>query len=121
MDVDSDNNNALGSFLLINYTKLLTDSHDLCLICMVDEMEEEVKPYDRYQLKCGHIFHTQCLRLWCSKKAELNCSYCGKIPRRKINRYCSICDVFGHGWGDDECQYSPTSGLNELMSLCSLW
>ena len=121
MEINSDNHDdALGSFLTINYVKLLTNSNDLCLICMVDEMEDGlvVKPWDRYQMKCQHVFHTRCLRMWCTKKEQLNCSYCGKISRRKINRYCSTCDVYGHGWGDDECQYSPNNRFNELMKLC---
>jgi hypothetical protein len=72
------------------YTKLVSNK-ELCLICMCEEND----PWDRYQLKCGHIFHTRCLRLWCSKKNNVNCSYCGDIEKDEF-LYCDSCKTYGH-------------------------
>ena len=94
-----------GDYLLINYTKLVKDSKELCIVCQVDETEYG-QQFDRYQLACHHIAHTRCLRRWCTRKEKLNCPYCGNIKRKIINRYCQECYKFGHAFGDDGCPLS---------------
>ena len=71
------------------------DNKDLCMICFTEEQLEH-KQWSRYQLECNHIFHTRCLRRWCGKKQQLNCSLCGNIEETIENRYCNKCEQFGH-------------------------
>ena len=78
----------------LGYTKHIDDSDELCLVCMTDETEEGLQ-WERYQLQCGHIFHTRCLRRWCYVKKHLNCSYCGDLPEDTTTKYCYIHNVFG--------------------------
>ena len=66
-----------------------------CLICLMDETEEG-KQWDRYKIKCGHVFHSRCFRRWCGKRQCLNCSFCGDLPEDDSSRYCNDCDEFGH-------------------------
>ena len=54
------------------------DNKDLCMICLTEEQLEH-KHWSRCQLKCGHVFHTRCLRRWCGKKNGMQCSLCGVI------------------------------------------
>ena len=83
------------------YTKLLCDSNELCLICMLDESENNINlKWDRYQLCCGHQFHTRCLRKWCNTKQKLNCSLCGDIELNSKNEYCNTCHKWGHSTVD---------------------
>ena len=58
--------------------------------------------WDYYQLKCGHYFHTRCLKHWLDHKGKLNCPLCGDIPEINNNQYCSHCKEWGH-FGDDVC------------------
>ena len=87
----------LNSF---NYGERLFNNKDLCLICNV---EEEERNWQRYRLVCGHVFHTRCFRRWCGVKQSINCSYCGDIPEVIHNRFCTMCYKFGHSasFGDD--------------------
>jgi len=71
------------------YTKHIDDSDELCLICMTDETEDGHQ-WERYQLQCGHIFHTRCLRRWCYVKKHLNCSYCGIYQRTRRQRIATF-------------------------------
>ena len=87
-NADSDYSNC------VYYTKTMDNNTELCLICMTDEHENN-QHWSRYELCCGHIFHTRCLRRWCSVKNHLNCSYCGNIPEDKTSEYCDIHGVFG--------------------------
>jgi hypothetical protein len=67
-----------------------------CLCCMEEDTEES-KKWDRYELKCGHQYHTRCLRkLWdCNRRVF--CSYCGDInENNSLNSYCSKCKEWGH-------------------------
>lgn len=84
------------------YGKILKGDTSLCLICQVDEGEEG-KQWDRYALKCGHVFHTRCFGRWCHQKQGINCSYCGDIPETSENRYCDDCGKWGHSIGMDGC------------------
>ena len=79
----------------LDYVKTLEDRQDLCMICLTEE-QLEGQQWSRYQLRCGHIFHTRCLRRWCGKKKGMHCSLCGIIEETIENRYCSICGRFGH-------------------------
>ena len=77
------------------YTETLKNNNELCIICLLDEQEEN-KQWDRYKLACGHIFHTRCFRKWCDKKQSLNCPYCNNIPLIDKNYFCFACNTFGH-------------------------
>ena len=74
-DEESDN--------VLPFCKTLNDSTELCLICHVDEREDGEK-YDRYQLICGHVGHTRCMRRWCHVKQGVNCPLCGDLDRQKV-------------------------------------
>ena len=79
----------------VYFCRVLFDDTELCPICQCDETEDG-KVWNRYQIKCGHKFHTRCFRRWCSKKNCLNCAYCGNIPETQTSMYCSECDEYGH-------------------------
>jgi len=86
----------------IYYTKTLKDNTDLCIICQCDETEEG-KQWDRYMTKCGHITHSRCCRRWCFRKGKMHCPYCGDIKSIKRNRFCIMCNKFGHSAFCDDC------------------
>ena len=80
------------------YAQTLEEDDTLCLICQVDEIDEHNKQrWHRYKLKCGHIYHTRCLRRWCHRKDTLNCTLCGDIDEKPANMWCDFCSTFGHG------------------------
>ena len=76
------------------YVRLRTKSKKLCIICQMQEPENE--QWHRYELRCGHIMHTRCLRKWVGRKQSVNCPYCGDTPQTKYNRYCGLCEKWGH-------------------------
>ena len=118
MEIETDiEKHCLGDFLTINYVKLIKNSKELCLICMIDE-KEEGKQWDIYSLSCGHQFHTRCLRAWVSRKQKLNCSYCGDIAPKDDNKYCKTCDAFGHA--QDDHYDSDSSTENPVLKLCKM-
>ena len=125
MEIQPEQTDMYGDYLLINYVKLVKNSNELCIVCQVDETEDG-KQFNRYQLVCKHIAHTRCLRRWCSMKDSLNCPYCSHIKRQKKNRYCEECDTFGHAFGDGNCRYQscpfPKQNFGcvytRLMKLC---
>ena len=84
------------------YTQTLHKDNSLCLVCLVDETEQG-NQWDRYIIKCGHKFHSRCLRRWCGVKGCLNCPLCGDIPEVKESRYCMSCKNFGHSDVIDKC------------------
>ena len=101
----------------LEYTKHLQDDRSLCSVCMTDETNDG-KQWDRYQLKCGHIAHTRCLRRWFSIRECVSCRdiapqdldggrgphpICGDIHEIKRNRFCSDCNKFGHSVITDRC------------------
>ena len=92
MEIDS---SALGSIDCVNYAKRVNNKK-LCLICRCEEDEQ----WGRYMLKCGHIFHTRCFKLWCYKKECVNCSLCGDIEGDPEFYYCSFCREYGHNIGE---------------------
>ena len=81
---------------VIFYIRVLKDNTDLCLVCMTDEIEDG-QHWDRYQMKCGHVYHTRCLRRWCYHKQAVNCTCCGNVPDDPVHMHCSFCKKFGHG------------------------
>ena len=95
------------------YGKAVPDSSELCLICMVDEVEDG-KQWDRYILKCGHIAHTRCFRNWCGTKHKINCPLCGDIEQVKDNRYCTYCKKYGHTDIIDGCELWDKHYRSEL-------
>ena len=96
VEIQFDESDFIGDYLLIGYTKLVKNSDELCMVCQTDETKDG-KQWHRYQLVCHHIAHTRCLRRWCMVKGRLNCSYCcDDIKRKRRNRYCEDCDKFGH-------------------------
>ena len=85
-----------------NYCKSLYNNNSLCTICLVDEIEDG-KHWDRNQTKCGHIFHSRCLRRWCVAKNCMNCPFCGDIPEIDSNKWCYACSKFGHELFTPKC------------------
>ena len=83
------------------YVKAVQNDRELCLVCMVDEDEDQ--PWERYRTKCKHCFHSRCIRRWCWKKQKLNCPLCGDIPEIEENMYCDGCKAFGHLTYTDTC------------------
>jgi hypothetical protein len=84
----------------INYIKCIKSTEEqkgMCLCCMVDDTEKEQK-WDRYELVCGHQYHTRCLRkYWDSKNTDkINCAYCGELDNITKNMWCNDCKEWGH-------------------------
>ena len=90
-------NSNLELIETIFYTKTLYNDPAFCLICHHDETEESPEIWDRYALKCGHKFHTRCLRRWHYIKNCINCPLCGDIDANDQNNFfCGDCQEFGH-------------------------
>ena len=92
-------------FEVLSYVKPIENNKDaLCIVCQVEDPEGEC--WTRYQFKCGHLFHSRCIRHWCGRKDTINCPLCGDIEQKKENRYCTLCNVWGHSPQiDDYRQY----------------
>lgn len=85
----------------------------MCLVCMEEDTEESIK-WDRYEICCGHQYHTRCLRKYwdtINKPNHITCSYCGDKPISAITNYCSVCKVFGHNGYN--CLQSRVRALEE--------
>ena len=80
---------------LYSMTKKITNYNQLCTICNIDETKSG-KKWLRYQFKCGHIYHSKCIRKHCFNKMVINCPTCGYLHPVYKNKYCSRCDIFGH-------------------------
>ena len=78
----------------ISYITSAKDDKTICGICNM--VEEEETPWERYQLACGHKYHTRCFRKWMDYKKRTVCVYCGDMEKDKKNQYCQICEKFGH-------------------------
>ena len=52
------------------YVLTHTNSNELCGICHLNEKKEHNQRWNRYELSCGHKFHTRCLRKWISIKKK---------------------------------------------------
>ena len=115
MDIDCDF--TCEYFASVFYVKELRQDSSLCLVCLLDEGEDE-KRWLRYELRCGHVFHTRCFRRWCGKKQAINCPYCGSIDESMANRYCSTCQCFGHNVLCDGVGQCPISRYAQWISTC---
>ncbi len=81
---------------VIKFTKTHRTDKTKCLICHHDESEDG-EQWDRYELKCGHKYHTRCLRRWGHVKKCVNCPLCGNVDTcNSKNYFCSTCSDFGH-------------------------
>jgi hypothetical protein len=67
----------------------------VCYVCICEDTDTE-KKWDRYELKCGHQYHTRCLRKFWGEHNEIKCSVCGVIQELPHNQYCSHCKIWGH-------------------------
>ena len=77
------------------FSKVHHESQDLCLVCLTDETDTG-QLLTRYELACGHNFHSRCIRKWCSLKNCVHCTCCGEVPETVGNMFCSECQEFGH-------------------------
>ncbi len=75
MELDCIHDNINLDCITVAYTKTPQDDTTLCIVCQVEEPGDVC--WDRYLYKCGHIFHSRCIRLWCGKKGKLNCPLWG--------------------------------------------
>ena len=91
-----------GNYDVPFYCRHLKTDTTLCMVCLTDETEDG-KQWDRNQLKCGHIFHSRCLRRWCGKKNEINCTVCGFMGGEDC-KYCFGCEEFGHHPNTPRCK-----------------
>ena len=95
--------NASAEYLdTFYYCKPLPNNDSLCAVCLTDETEDGLH-YDRYQTKCGHIFHTRCIRRWCGTKNCMNCPLCGNIRDIDANKWCYACQKIGHMLFSPKC------------------
>ena len=101
MELDLDSDDYCNC---VFFVKPLKDSKELCLVCMVDEHGNN-QHWERYQLKCGHIYHSRCFRRWCGVKQRMNCTYCGDIPEDRTTLYCDFHDKFGKHKGCPSAKY----------------
>ena len=81
-------------FDCLKYVKHVSKNKELCTVCMMPEKTRV--PWDRYQLRCGHVAHTRCYRKWCTVKGKVACPCCGDVERTSTNGFCSCCNKFGH-------------------------
>jgi hypothetical protein len=96
-DDEEDNTDFYFKYDFINYLKNIYNSSELCIICQLDEHENGCRiPWTRYNLVCGHTFHTRCFRKWATRKQSCNCPYCGDIQLIEKNKFCNNCNIFGH-------------------------
>ncbi len=90
--------NFEGNMLSSTYAKPIKADgtvHECKASCM-----QERGDWDMYELKCGHKYHTRCLRIWLSKKGKLNCALCGNLPENNQNSWCCDCEDWGHATND---------------------
>ena len=89
--------NSYVNNTVMDYCKCVKDSEEVCMICLCVKRE-----WMKYQLRCGHQFHTRCYRKWLATKNKLNCTLCGDLAENDSNTYCQVCDKFcSHTW--DKC------------------
>jgi hypothetical protein len=93
------------------YIKKLKYTDEFCIICHINELEDEGTQWKRDKLICGHIYHSNCFEKWTNTKQSLNCPVrivrikyalkgifysnvplCGDIPCIEENSLCSYCD-----------------------------
>ena len=96
MELEYENYDNLDECEMVQYVKCCYNNLELCIICHLDELENNKEPWTKYNFKCNHKMHARCARKWFSTKNSLNCPYCGDIKLIKENMYCSECKIFGH-------------------------
>ena len=102
---------------VFRYTKHISNSNELCIICQLDELEDG-KQWDRYKLVCGHTFHTRCFRKWVGKKQCTNCPYCGDILKIEKNEHCHWCKTFGlSAYNNKPCINDKEAMFEEAVRL----
>ena len=102
MEINYDNDDDCMYYYPANhYMAYISGDRSLCIVCQVDEPSDEC--WTRCQFKCGHTFHSRCIRKWCGRKQEVNCPLCGDIPQTAEYRHCMFCGVFGHNDELDKC------------------
>ena len=117
MNLDFNELDLVGDYFLTNYTKLVKNSNEICMVCHTDETKDGHQ-WHRYQLVCQHMGHTRCLRRWCTIQNRLNCFYCGDVKRKRRYRYCRECETFGHAFGDDTC---PITNKMDIILKNAPW
>ena len=80
---------------LCTFRRIHEDKTDLCLVCLVDETEAG-QIWTRYELACGHMYHSRCIRKWCRLKNCVHCTCCGEVADKVENMFCYGCQEFGH-------------------------
>ena len=91
-----------------HYAKPIKGNTSECLVCMMSNSE-----FEKYQLVCGHQYHTRCYRKWLDTKHKLACSVCGDIPQIRQNAYCCICEDF---YEHDVNTCGSLHGLSDAMT-----
>ena len=115
MEINYDNDDDCMYYQPANYyMAYISGNRSLCIVCQVDEPEDEC--WTRCQFKCGHTFHSRCIRKWCGRKQEVNCPLCGDIPLAAENRFCMLCGVFGH---NDELDSPRCPEVRRIMKIKS--
>lgn len=52
-----------------------------CSICL-DDISNEIRP-----TKCGHYFHSSCMKNWSKNKSIVNCPTCRTVLKQKKNNH----------------------------------
>ena len=73
--------------------------------------------WDYYELKCGHKFHTRCLRAWLAYKKNLNCTLCGDLQENNENSWCDRCNLWGHKYLDETLCPRGIEATAKMMAL----
>ena len=94
-----------------DHFKLLKNCDALCTVCNTAEKSDEL--WHRYQLSCGCISHTRCLRKFLKDKNSLYCKKCDKdLQMSDETRCCGNCSNFGHSMWKCTVKENPFLKLN---------
>lgn len=85
----------------------LSQMHFECSICM-----ESCDYKDACMLKCGHMFHSECLNSWC-ESGKSSCPLC----RKRM----TVCKISNHKLVNPECEFQVPQNDQELQNLISLY
>ena len=103
--------------ITMKYCTVLTNSRQLCTVCKKDEPEDTT--WHRYQLPCGHIAHTRCLRNWLDEKDVLNCPVCGDMEKRDESDDILETELKFASW--DRTRVPWKGNINCKCCLCRKW
>lgn len=95
------------SYVYFDHVKTLHNCDTICIICKTHEKgpvyEGCPRYWTRYQLQCGCIGHSRCMRKYLGEKKALYCPKCDKHLEMSENTMCcGYCGNFGHIM--DECK-----------------